>query len=320
MRQSSLAHHRRRVASRKLKIERAPHATIDAWSRPLALRCRLIMGGREEGSGRSASRFEELSQITSAAISTRSGNNPIAGMGLCDTTTNNWQVAAQRYHQMMCGSLLQGKSRSTILMAVALLIGGCADETGASSEDPPQQKASNGTRTTAYPKLQGWKGFRARDLPSDWSDTIAGACVSGMFDAIQSMRDNGAIVDTTGETYVVRNASCIPVALDEGVWGCTFEHAITSRFIPRPPIEGLDFPDDPESAQVIPEGRWKKNFQLLYYGREAEADEPYDYHWRVIDTCERFVFQIGDMEIDPREMMKEDIETYLNRRLRERRQ
>ena len=197
-------------------------------------------------------------------------------------------------------SYLAGTRRSLIFLGIALLISGCADEADTSSDSPKQQMDSNSNTKSAYPKLQSWKALKAREPLSDWSETIARACNSATFNAIQDIRDYGAIVETTGEEYVVRNARCIPVALDEGVWGCTFEHATT-----------LPFANPPEEAKDIQDGRWEQNFQLMYYGREDGTEEPYHYRWRVSDTCEPFVFDIGGMEIDPREMMSEDIQDYL---------
>lgn len=117
------------------------------------------------------------------------------------------------------------------------------------------------------------------------------------------MENAGAIVDITGARYHVRNNKCVPVAVEKGVWGCTFEYATTSPFLSGLPHQ--------EELKRLPENGWKPTFQFFYYGRAEDAKEPYRYEWRVADTCEPFVIKIGDAEIDPREMVDKGIQETL---------
>lgn len=153
---------------------------------------------------------------------------------------------------------------------------------------PPVPAATGGE--PADPYLKGFSRLPPQGFPTE--EEAASGCHWATAAAIRELEDAGAIVDPSYEEYRVRKLACRWAADDPAIAECRFEKASVPGLIDR---------EESGRPERIPERNWTPaaaRFALVRPGGALDPAGPP--RWVAADTCQPFVWKVGDGEIDLR--------------------
>ena len=129
---------------------------------------------------------------------------------------------------------------------------------------------------------------------------IASGCYAAGADAIRELEDAGAIVDPSYDSREVRNLVCRWAADNPSIAECRFESATVPGLLDMDP----QFDRGAFIARLRPEDWSPAGGRFAYVAWASPHMAGLPRRWIATDTCEPFVWDAGEFQIDLREMAR----------------